>query len=45
MGKIFPCVFADDSGRFLVMGALFGGRGPTDVVEKGTRNQKLELLF
>jgi len=45
MGKIFPSVFADESGRFLVVGALFGGRGPTDVVEKGARNQKLELLF
>jgi hypothetical protein len=45
MGKIFPCVFANESSGFLVVGALFGGCGPTDVVEKGTRNQKLELLF
>ena len=38
-------MFANESGGFLVVGPLFGGRGPADVVEKGARNKMLELLF
>jgi hypothetical protein len=44
-GEIFPRVFANEAGGFLVVGALFRGGGPAGVMEQGGRRKEFQIHF